>query len=268
MSTGPLKKAVRKTWRSQLVHYVARAGFAANGLVHALIGLLAVGVGLGAGGRADHGGALRQIAKTPGGEVSLWIVTVALAALGLWLIVGAFVLKSRDPKNRIGHRVIEIGKGVAYLLLAATSLTAARGGQSNSEADVDSLSATLIATPGGVLVLLLLALIVIVIGGYFVNKGVRRRFVDDIDLPDGALGRTVVAIGVFGYAAKGVALIVVGVLLSIAGVKADASQASGLDGSLRVLSHLPLGQVILVIIGFGFVAYGLYCFIRARLAKL
>lgn len=268
MSTGPLKKAVRKTWRSDLVHYIARAGFAANGLVHALIGLLAVGVALGAGGRADHGGALRQIARSPGGEVSLWIVTVALAALGLWLIVGAFVLKRRGSKSQIGYRVVEIGKGVAYLLLAATSLSAANGGQSNSEADMDSLSATLLANPGGVLVLLLLAVLVIVIGGYFVNKGVRRRFVDDIDLPDGTLGRTVVAIGVFGYTAKGVALVVVGVLLSIAAVKADPSQASGLDGSLRVLSHLPLGQVILVIIGFGFVAYGLYCFIRARLAKL
>ena len=268
MTTGPLKKAVRETWRSRPAQYLARAGFATNGLVHALIGLLAIRVAFGTGGRADQGGALRQIAGSPGGAVTLWVVTIALAALGLWLIVGAFVLRSRDPKNQVGYRVVEIGKGVAYLLLAATALTSALGGQSNSEADVGAMSAALIATPGGLLALLAIAALVIVVGGYFVAKGVRRRFVDDIELPKDPVGGAVVVIGVFGYAAKGVALAVMGVLLGIAAVKADPSQASGLDGSLRVLSRLPLGQVILVLIGLGFIAYGLYCFVRARLAKL
>jgi hypothetical protein len=59
-----------------------------------------------------------------------------------------------------------------------------------------------------------------------------------------------------------------GVLLGTAAVTADPSQASGLDGSLRALADLPLGQVILVLIGLGFIAYGVYCLIRARLAKL
>ena len=268
MMTGPLKKAVRETWRSRPAQFLARAGFATNGLVHALIGLLAIGVALGAGGRADQGGALRQIARSPGGAVSLWVVTIALAALGVWLIVGAFMLRRRDPKKRWGHRVVEIGKGLAYLLLAATALTSAMGGQSDSEADVGAMSATLIATPGGMLALLAIAALVMVVGGYFVAKGVRRRFVDDIELPKDPLGGVVVGIGVFGYVAKGVALVVMGGLLGIAAVKADPSQASGLDGSLRALAQLPLGQVILVLIGLGFIAYGLYCFVRARVAKL
>jgi hypothetical protein len=163
---------------------------------------------------------------------------------------------------------VEIGKGLAYLLLAATAFTSARGGQSNSEADVGALSATLIATPGGVIALLLIALLVMVVGGYFVAKGARRRFIDDIDLPDGAVGGAVVGIGVFGYVAKGVALVVVGLLLAVAAVRADPAQASGLDGSLRTLSELPLGQGILILIGLGFIAYGVYCFVRARLARL
>ncbi len=164
--------------------------------------------------------------------------------------------------------MVEGGKGLAYLLLAGTALTFAKGGHSNSEAEVDSLSADLIATPGGMLVLLGLATLVVIIGCYFAVKGARRRFVDDIDLPAGKAGRGVVALGVFGYIAKGIALVVMGVLLAIAAVKADPSQSSGLDGSLRVLSELPFGQVILVFIGLGFIAYGLYCFVRARLARL
>ena len=268
MTTGPVKKAVREGWRSRPMHFLARAGFAVNGLVHGIIGLLAIGVATGAAGQADHGGALGQIASSPGGVLTLWVVTIALAALGVWLILGAFLLRSYDPKKRVARGVVEAGKGLAYLLLAGTALTFARGGQSDSEAEVDSLSADLIATPGGMLALLALATLVVIIGCYFVVKGVRRRFVDDIALPDGKVGRAVVALGVFGYTAKGIALAVMGGLLAIAAVKADPSQASGLDGSLRALAELPLGQVILVLIGLGFIAYGVYCFVRARLARL
>ncbi len=268
MTTGPMKKAARETWRSRPMRLLARSGFAVNGLVHGIIGLLAIGVALGAAGRADQGGALGQIASTPGGMVILWVVTIGLAALGLWLVAGAFLIPGADPKKRIGHIVVEVGKGAAYLLLASTALTFALGGRSDSEADVDAMSASLIAAPGGVVVVLLLAALVMVIGGYFVVKGVRRRFVDDIDLPDGTPGTAVVAIGVLGYVSKGLALAFTGALLAIAAIRADPSQASGLDGSLHALADLPLGQVILVVIGLGFLAYGLYCLVRARLAHL
>jgi hypothetical protein len=119
-----------------------------------------------------------------------------------------------------------------------------------------------------VFVLLLIALLVVGIGIYFVAKGARRKFVDDIDRPSGKAGDAVVWLGVFGYIAKGVALGFMGVLLAIAAVQSDPSQAAGLDGSLRTLADLPLGKVILALIGLGFIAYGLYCFVRARFAKL
>lgn len=268
MATGPVKQAARETWRSKPLQVMARAGFAMNGLVHGIIGLLAIGVAFGAGGNADQGGALGQIASTPGGVIVLWIVTIALAALGLWLILGAFLLPGHDPKKRVAHIVVECGKGVAYLVLAGTAVVFALGGRSNSEASVDSMSAMLIATPGGLFVLLLIALVVVVIGGYFVMKGARRRFLDDIVLPAGKARTPVIALGVFGYVAKGVALGFMGVLLGIAAVTADPSQSAGLDGSLHALADLPLGQGILIVIGLGLMAYGLYCFVRARLARL
>jgi hypothetical protein len=53
-----------------------------------------------------------------------------------------------------------------------------------------------------------------------------------------------------------------------AAATANPSQATGLDGALRALLGLPFGAVILVAVGIGVIAYGLYCFARARLAKL
>jgi hypothetical protein len=44
----------------------------------------------------------------------------------------------------------------------------------------------------------------------------------------------------------------------------DASEATGLDGALKSLAALPAGGVLLAAIGVGLVAYGVYCFVRAR----
>ncbi len=268
MSTRPVKSVARGARNSVVFRFLARLGFAVNGLMHILIGLIAVGVATGTGGEADQSGALGQIAATPGGTFILWTAAVGLVALGIWLIVSAFLSPSQDPKKKVARMVAEVGKGVAYLAIGGTAVTFARGGSSNGEGQIDQLSASLIAAPGGIIVLWALALVIIGIGGYFVFKGVTQRFVDDINLPDGTSGKSILALGVIGYVAKGIALGFMGVLLSIAAARADPSQAAGLDGALKGLAALPLGQLILILIGVGFVAYGVYCFARARIARL
>lgn len=67
----------------------ARAGIAANGVVHLLIGWLAVRIALGSGGQADQNGALGAIAAEPAGRVLLWVLVVGFAAVVLWRTVSA-----------------------------------------------------------------------------------------------------------------------------------------------------------------------------------
>ena len=57
-------------------------------------------------------------------------------------------------------------------------------------------------------------------------------------------GESVVA-GRYGYAAKGLALVLVGVLFVLAAWHASAQEARGLDGALRTLLQAPGGQVLL-----------------------
>jgi type IV secretory pathway VirB2 component (pilin) len=71
-----------------------------------------------------------------------------------------------------------------------------------------------------------------------------------------------------GYIAKGIALGVVAILIGVAALTHDASKSTGLDGALKALADLPLGMFALVLVGIGLVAYGLYCFVRARRAHL
>lgn len=48
------------------MHFLVRLGFAASGLIHILIGYLAIRVAAGgAGNEADQSGALAQVASTP-----------------------------------------------------------------------------------------------------------------------------------------------------------------------------------------------------------
>jgi hypothetical protein len=113
-----------------------------------------------------------------------------------------------------------------------------------------------------------LGLAVGAIGVYFVTKGIRRKFLEDVSLPAGTHGKTITGLGVLGYVAKGVAIAIVGVLFVVAAVTADPSEATGLDGALKTLAELPFGTVILLLVAFGLAAYGLYCFARARYARV
>jgi len=106
------------------------------------------------------------------------------------------------------------------------------------------------------------------IGAYFVQKGARKKFTEDLSVPGGSAGTVIVALGVVGYVAKGIVLAVVAVLIVVAAVTVDPSKSTGLDGGLKALAALPSGALILGGIGVGLIAYGLYCFARAWRARL
>lgn len=252
---------------SRAVRTAARVGYAVNGLLHILIGAIAIGVAFGGGGEADQGGALAQLASAPLGAAVLWIVVVGLWGLGLFQVLEAALVRGTD-KDAWVERAKEGGKGIAYLAIGFSAFGYASGGGGDSAEQTQSLSAQLLATPGGVVLLVLLAIAVLAIGVYFVVKGVRKKFLDDITRPAAATGQGVETIGVIGYSAKGVAIGVVGILFAVAAFTADAEQASGLDGALKALAELPFGSVILAAVALGLIAYGVYCFVRARFARL
>ena len=268
MMTDEVESAARSASRSHPFQVVARLGYAVNGLLHILIGGIAIGVARGTGGEADASGALSGLAATPGGIFVLWTIVIGLAALGLWQVAEAILVPSPDPKRKWGHRAIELGKAVAYLAIAGTALSFAMGGSSDSGGDAQGFTATLLATPGGIVVLVIVGLGVCVVGGVFVVMGIRKKFTKDLTVPAGTVGQVVVGLGVVGYAAKGIALGVVGILFLVAAFTVDASESTGLDGALKALVELPFGPAILIVVAIGLIAYGLYSFVRARRARL
>jgi hypothetical protein len=265
MSDRP-RSAAARAQSTPAFRLVARTGYAVNGLLNILIGGLALGV-VGTGS-ASPDGALSGLASAPFGLVVVVVVVIGLAALAVWQIVSAILEGEPDARRRWMSRAKLVGKGVAYGALAAVGIRVALQGSSGGGGTEEDLTARLLSTPGGVVLVVLLGVGVLAVGGYLVVKGVRRGFLDDLTPPSGAMGTATTVVGVVGYVARGVAFAVIGVLFVVAAVRADPEQAGGLDDALAALAGLPFGQVLLVAIAGGFVAFGIYSIVRARFAKL
>lgn len=268
MNNPSATSAARSAQNSTVLRVLARLGFAVNGLVHILIGALAIDIATGgASADADQSGAFRQIASTPGGAILLWAVVVGMFALGFWLIVSAFLM-SGGSKSQWVRRGAEAAKGLTYVALGTTAIPFALGGSSDSSSSTSTLSAALMANPAGLVLLIIGGLAVVGVGVYFVFKGVTKKFTEDISLPHEPARKAVLALGITGYVAKGVAIGIAGGLVVAAAITHDPNKSSGLDGALTSLVALPFGVVLLFAIAIGLIAYGVYCFVRARFAQL
>ena len=74
-------------------------------------------------------------------------------------------------------------------------------------------------------------------------------------------GRLISGLGVAGHVAKGVALILTGLLFVIAAATNDPGSSTGLDRSPKSLQDHPFGPVLLAAIGACFIAYGAFTLI-------
>ncbi len=269
-ATQAAKKAIATADRvheSPWFARAARAGFAVNGLLHILIGVLAISVAFGVGTtEADPGGALRAVAQTPGGLVLVWVLAAGLAALALWMLLEAVLAHLLMSEWKRG--LIVLAKAVAYGALAVPAVTIGQGGRVDTDSDVREVSAFLVQSPLGIAVLIAAGAVVVAIGGFFVVKGVRRTFLDDIHTPRGDLGTAVIVLGTVGYIAKGIALVAVGVLVMVTAITVDPESAGGFDEAFRAVAELPFGAIALIIVALGLITYGVYCFVRARRSNI
>ena len=268
MTTTP-KEAARAAESSPIFETIARIGYIVLGIVHIVIGWVAVSIAIGGGGDdADQGGAMERIRNAPLGVLLLWIIAIGLLALAIWQIAEAFLEREPDTKKKWGLRIKYVGTAIAYAAIAWTALIYALGGESDSSNSAESFTAGLLAAPGGVFLLVFVGLLILGIGVAFIIRGITRAFEKRLNLPAGAARPGIVTFGMVGYIAKGIAIAVTGVLFVVAAFTHDPSAAGGLDAALHSLAALPLGPVILWIVGAGLIIYGIFCFARARYAKM
>lgn len=267
IDTERLRVAARRAHRSTPVQVLARCGLVANGLVHVLIGAIAISVAFGLEGTPSRSGALEAVANTPGGVLVLWVAAVSLVGLAFWQLTAAAWVTAGSERSRLKRRATDVGKAFGFAVVGGVTVVFALGGHSNTTHTSRTLSAFLLKEPGGVLVVLAAACTVGGIGVAHLVRGISRRFREDLMPLDGPARAVIFTLGVVGYVSKAIGLIIVGFLLVAAAFLRDASKAAGLDTALTSLSRLPSGTVLLAVVALGFVAYGLYLFARARFMR-
>ncbi|MRX42737.1 DUF1206 domain-containing protein [Agromyces kandeliae] len=268
MTTDSGKAAASAAQNSRAFRIAARVGYVVLGIVHVVIGAIAISVAQGAGGEADQSGAMQQVAGLPFGLLLLWLIALGLFALAIWQVTEAFLERDPDTKKKWGHRIKYVGTAVAYVSIGATSLVYALGGRSDSDQSSQTLTAQLLAAPGGVVLLVVVGLVIVGIGIAFVYRGATQRFAKHLSMPADPVRKGVLTLGTVGYVAKGIAVGVVGVLWLVASLTQDAEKAGGLDAALKSLADLPFGTILLWLVGAGLIVYGAYCFARARYARM
>jgi Domain of Unknown Function (DUF1206) len=117
--------------------WLARTGLVARGVVYGVIGILALKLAVGAGGKTtNQQGALSTIAREPLGKVLLVVVAVGLAGYATWRLVRAAVGHGTQEKDSGFERVAAAASGLAYAALCVTAVKiltgASSGGASNS----------------------------------------------------------------------------------------------------------------------------------------
>jgi Domain of Unknown Function (DUF1206) len=251
---------------------IARAGWFAKGVVYLGAGVLALLVAAkatgwsrtaSAGGQeASPTGALKTIAQMSGGRLLMWVLAAGMLLYAVWRVVSALMPGGSDVKawvTRIGYAV----SAVIYITFALTAVSLARvtPATPDGNATVSSLSGRILAHGGGRLVIGVVGAIAIGAGLYRVVKGVREDVSDELDLtgwsaPRRAWTKRIGAVGEFG---RGIGVGLIGFFLVRAAVTYDPSQATGLDGALRRLAVQGWGLLVVVVIGLGFAAYGVFC---------
>jgi hypothetical protein len=264
-STG--ERAVRDAAGSRPVRLMARVGLLAYGVVHLLIAYLALRVATGDGGKADKSGALQAIAASTGGVWLLWLIAVGLGALVIWQLAEAvWGERHLRGRRRLLGRAVHVAEAVLFTYLAYAAGRIASGGKAPSDADQQSLTARVLAQPYGKALVVAAGISVLVVAGIVIRRGLTREFTHQLDLSSASASvrRTTIRLGQVGYTALGVVYGIAGLLVVVAAVRSDPSQATGLDIALKTLAAQPYGVALLLTTAAGLAAFGAFAVLDAR----
>jgi hypothetical protein len=266
------RRTARRVSRNAVLEALIRAGLVGYGVLHLAVAWVAVRIALhDSPADGDQSGAFRLLAGQPFGFLLVWAIVIGLVAMALWQLLEAMIGHLDDTgARRVGERVVSFFRAVIYVALAWTAFRVVNGHPMAAAAQQREATAGLLGQSGGTLLVGFLGVFVTGCGIGMAIYGVTRGFARRLRLATMGthVRRAVVGLGLFGYAAKGVAYAIVGFFLLLAAAADDARKSTGLDGVLRTLANQRLGQALLWTVAAGLAAFGVYCFFQYRYRKV
>lgn len=242
---------------------LAKAGYAARGLVFLLVAGLALFSGL-TGGTPETKSALSTLLQQPFGRVWVGLIGVGLLGFVAWRLAQSLAdadRHGRDVKAMIIRSAL-FGSAITYIGLAAYALghAFAVGGTSGGSGE-KGLAGWIMSQPFGSYLAIAVGVGFIVGGGMTALKGVTGKFRRYIRLDERSAASWICT---YGLLARGAVFAVTGVLFVFAGMHVNPDEAGSMADALEWVRHLPFGGILYAAVAIGLAAFGIYNLIEAR----
>lgn len=273
MTTASTSQAKEKA--GDWVERLARAGYAAKGVLYFIIGILAVRAAFSSGGQTGGSkDALRALANEGTfAMILLWAIGIGLVGYALWNAFRAIM----DPEHEgndgkgIAKRIFFGISAVIHASLAVyvfTTLLSSGGGGDSGGDGTQGIVGKVMAW--GMIGRLLVAAVGAGIGGFGVQQLIKAWKVDLSDhLSLGGMSektrKLTIYTGRAGLAARGIVFVMVGLFFITAAWQYDSSEAGGTGAALSVLGRYPW---ILGLVAIGLACYGVYMLIKAKYRRI
>jgi hypothetical protein len=253
--------------------WAARFGYAAVGIVYVAIGIGAIAVALGLSAEPAGSHAVISIfAELPFGELVLIGLGVGLAGYAALNITGAI----NDPEGRglsfsgLVERAVDALTGAIYIGLAIAALGRVADPARKDPGTAVAWARAVMSLPVGRLLMTLIALSLVGGGVFLFHRARKERFGEMLDRREvSTRARRAIAVAArIGTAARGLILIVCGVLVLRSAATAEADFVGDAGDALAAIGSTMPGPFLLLLTGAGFVAYGVYQLAKARYQRI
>jgi uncharacterized membrane protein YidH (DUF202 family) len=254
--------------------WLARVGLLAKAVSFAIVGILAIEVALGKGGKAtSRQGALQTLAHHTFGTVLLVLLAIGFAGYAIWRFVQAFAEEEdeggeKGTAKKWGKRAGYVGRGLIYAGLTFTTvkILTGSGGQQSQNQSAHKTAAAILGWPAGRWIVGIVGVCIVGAGLWNAYRAVTKKFEDrwrtgEMSETERTWGGRV---GVAGHFARAIVFSLIGVFVTKAAIDYNPKDAIGFDGALQKLADASYGPYILGVTAAGLICYALYCLVDAR----
>ena len=247
---------------------LARIGYGAKAVIYLLIGALALVQDLWSHPtRSSPTQAMHLLRQQPLGAVALGLLAVGMFCYGLHRCLEAVVgpVKTEARSVEILQRVGRFSGGLGYLGFGVLAVEFMLWRNRSGSSDSPGLANWLIHHPLGNALLAVIGVILGAVGLKYFYDSWSGRFQESYELEHLSenAGRVIWICAGYGIFARGVFFFLCGGLVIHAGYFSDPNAARGMEAVLDLIHRLPLGEGLFACTALGFVAYGLFCVVRA-----
>jgi cytochrome b561 len=265
------RAAGRSFVQSSAFEFLSRAGFVARGLVYAVIGVLALKLAFGHGGKlTNQQGALKTVAHQPFGTVLLTLVAIGLGGYSIWRLVRAAIGHGPEGSDTGFERLAALASGLAYGALCVLAIEILVSGHGSTSGSPKQATAGVLGWPGGTWIVGIAGVVMIAVALYQGYRGVTKKFLKDSKVEEmkPEVKKWISRVGTVGHLARMVVFGLVGIFLVKAAIDYNPKQAVGLDGALAKLTHYSYGPFLLGVVAAGLIAFAVYSLSDARYRRI